>query len=212
MHQATPDVGCRRFHEKDVECKLLMPTTVSVKRPFHAILLGEPAAPNDTTPNFRHQMQSAGLHGIGNITQLYAVCLEHCAVSQSVQASRWCDHENDRDRHGEGGPQPLRVRTGSPGLYRHRFNPAPPGAPQRKRFILAPSPDGQRQRPGGHPTAGLCHRLLPELAGVVAYNSSGSSFSSASEKTGPSTHTYLGPTLQRPQMPMPHFMRFSSVV
>ncbi len=44
------------------------------------------------------------------------------------------------------------------------------------------------------------------------YNSSGSSLSSASENTGPSTHTYLGPTLERPQMPMPHFMRFSSVV
>ena len=30
--------------------------------------------------------------------------------------------------------------------------------------------------------------------------------------TGPSTQTYFGPTLQRPQMPMPHFMRFSRVV
>jgi hypothetical protein len=45
-----------------------------------------------------------------------------------------------------------------------------------------------------------------------AYSSSGNSFSSASENTGPSTHTYFGPTLQRPQMPMPHFMRFSRVV
>ena len=49
-------------------------------------------------------------------------------------------------------------------------------------------------------------------AGVTAYSSSGNSPSSASENTGPSTHTYFGPTLQRPQMPMPHFMRFSSVV
>ena len=32
------------------------------------------------------------------------------------------------------------------------------------------------------------------------------------EKTGPSTQTSLPPMLQRPQMPMPHFMRFSSVV
>jgi hypothetical protein len=45
-----------------------------------------------------------------------------------------------------------------------------------------------------------------------AYNSSGNPFNSASENTGPSTQTYLGPMLQRPQMPMPHFMRFSSVV
>ena len=44
------------------------------------------------------------------------------------------------------------------------------------------------------------------------YSSSGNSFNSASENTGPSTHTYFGPTLQRPQMPMPHFMRFSRVV
>jgi hypothetical protein len=44
------------------------------------------------------------------------------------------------------------------------------------------------------------------------YSSSGRSRNSAMENTGPSTQTYLGPTLQRPQMPMPHFMRFSSVV
>ena len=44
------------------------------------------------------------------------------------------------------------------------------------------------------------------------YSSSGNSFSSASENTGPSTHTYFGPTLHLPQIPIPHFMRFSSVV
>jgi hypothetical protein len=43
------------------------------------------------------------------------------------------------------------------------------------------------------------------------YNSSGNSLSSDSEKTGPSTHTHFGPTLQETQMPMPHFMRFSRV-
>ena len=31
-----------------------------------------------------------------------------------------------------------------------------------------------------------------------SHNSSGGSFSSAGEKTGPSAHTYFGPTLQRP--------------
>ena len=31
-------------------------------------------------------------------------------------------------------------------------------------------------------------------------------------KTGPSLQTYIGPTLQRPHLPTPHFMRFSSVV
>jgi len=53
---------------------------------------------------------------------------------------------------------------------------------------------------------------LQRSSAPPAYNSSGSSFNSASENTGPSTHTYFGPTLQRPQMPMPHFMRFSRVV
>ena len=30
--------------------------------------------------------------------------------------------------------------------------------------------------------------------------------------TGPSLHTYTGPMLQRPHLPRPHFIRFSSVV
>ena len=77
-------------------------------------------------------------------------------------------------------------------------------APPKETIILAQSPDGRRQRPGARTKRRVC------LA--APYSSSGSSFSSASENTGPSTHTYFGPTLQRPQMPMPHFMRFSRVV
>lgn len=36
--------------------------------------------------------------------------------------------------------------------------------------------------------------------------------SSASEKTGPSLQTYFSPTLQRPHLPIPHFIRISSDV
>src|SRR3989339_2027131 len=36
--------------------------------------------------------------------------------------------------------------------------------------------------------------------------------SSASEKTGPSLQTYFSPTLQRPHLPIPHFIRISSEV
>ena len=46
----------------------------------------------------------------------------------------------------------------------------------------------------------------------ASYSSGGSSLSCLLEKTGPSRQTSLPPMLQRPQMPMPHFMRFSSVV
>jgi hypothetical protein len=36
--------------------------------------------------------------------------------------------------------------------------------------------------------------------------------SSAKEKTGPSLQTYFSPTLQRPHLPIPHFIRISSEV
>ncbi len=88
---------------------------------------------------------------------------------------------------------------------------APFGAPRRA-IIPIPSPDGQRRRPGSRRAAGVCHRQPGAFAGVTAYSSSGNSFSSASENTGPSTQTYLGPTLHLPQMPMPHFILFSRVV
>ncbi len=80
---------------------------------------------------------------------------------------------------------------------------APFGAPPRKRSFLHRAP-----------TVNVSTRAPAPRRACLAepYSSSGSSFSSASENTGPSTHTYLGPTLQRPQIPMPHFMRFSRVV
>jgi hypothetical protein len=42
--------------------------------------------------------------------------------------------------------------------------------------------------------------------------SDGSPRNSAKEKTGPSWQMYWEPMLQRPHLPMPHFMRFSSEV
>jgi len=47
---------------------------------------------------------------------------------------------------------------------------------------------------------------------MPAQYSSGSSSSSSKRKTGPSLQMYLLATLQRPHLPMPHFMRISSVV
>jgi len=40
----------------------------------------------------------------------------------------------------------------------------------------------------------------------------GMACTSAAVKTGPSLQMYTEPTLQRPHLPTPHFMRFSSVV
>jgi hypothetical protein len=80
---------------------------------------------------------------------------------------------------------------------------APSSAPKDS-FILDPKAPRSSSRPA---------TATPRRVGLAPdYNSSGNSRSSANENTGPSTHTYFGPTLQRPQMPMPHFMRFSSVV
>ena len=64
------------------------------------------------------------------------------------------------------------------------------------------------------PPPTVARRLARHVVGARRrpYISSGNSRSSAMEKTGPSTQTYRGPMLQRPQMPMPHFILFSRVV
>lgn len=86
---------------------------------------------------------------------------------------------------------------------------------------LAPScrlPLGCRRANGAAPGPG-------RLGGCVAWGaglggclwacrqySGGKSLSCALVNTGPSLQTYILPTLHRPHLPKPHFMRFSSVV
>ena len=66
-------------------------------------------------------------------------------------------------------------------------------------------------REGCAPAPGSCVDRRSGRAGP-AQNSGGSCFIWAAVKTGPSLQTYTGPMLQRPHLPSPHFMRFSSVV
>ena len=92
-------------------------------------------------------------------------------------------------------PQGFRPEEGDGGAFRR---------PQSKRTRICQSQTVDvRTRPAARTQAGRRRR---------AYNSSGNPFNSAMENTGPSTQTYLGPTLHRPQIPIPHFMRFSRVV
>jgi len=114
--------------------------------------------------------------------------------------------------------EPVVVPMGmiSPTANPHQTWPleTPPWARREKRKRTSAPPSSFTSRQGGKRSApAMAARLgvLKQVSGR-SYSSSGSSLSSASENTGPSTHTYLGPTLQRPQMPMPHFMRFSRVV
>ena len=53
---------------------------------------------------------------------------------------------------------------------------------------------------------------VKECVSTPCQYSAGSSANWSALKTGPSLQTYVLPTLHRPHLPKPHFMRFSSVV
>lgn len=89
------------------------------------------------------------------------------------------------------------------------------------RGLLAPScrlPLGCRRANGAAPGPGrlggcvACGAGLGGCLWACRQYSGGKSLSCALVNTGPSLQTYILPTLHRPHLPKPHFMRFSSVV
>ncbi len=134
-----------------------------------------------------------------------------------LKMSAAASHEDGRD-FGRGSPgHPLILRRKGHLSARPTKRSLLPTAPT---VCVGPGHPAGSGCPGTRPAVGrgqslqlICHLGTAKGQELTdRQSSSGNSLSSASENTGPSTHTYLGPTLQRPQMPMPHFMRFSSVV